>query len=168
MASSTIRPVTISGTFTFTGGAEVQYTYWPGTILGSNGAVVTPPGLAGAINLARGYVTGGICRVETGGAITLGNLRFAVYEDLDTYPNGATTTPATALLYANSITARRVYASAVVTAPTPSATVADVDDRVDPKEPFQRGLWIAVEVGSGTGSGSTEVDWTLQMDIEGD
>lgn len=163
MATKTLLPHIIPITFTLTGSDDLQFAYWPDPIVGSRGTVLTPPEIPGATFNGKGVLRAVTARVPTGGGLTLTDLQVSIYHDLTSYPNGTVVTPATGLDSANAFDERKVYASEVVASPTPSATAADIDDRLDPGEDFTGGIWIVCQCGTVTGSGTTDVNVRLKI-----
>lgn len=156
-----IVPHTIEGVFTFTATDQVVYTWFPHPIQGGqNNDTLVPPT---AFARERGWLSGVTARVPTGGGITLGDTRVILYRDLRYYADGSITPPVS-LAFATARDERKLYVSALKT-PTPSATVADWDDRIDPAEPFENGFWIVAETSGGSGSGEVSLAYRINVNL---
>lgn len=159
-----IRSFLLTGTFTFsTTGAQEKFTTHPNPLYSAAGQPVTPPVTGAMLGKGDGYVRSVMARVNTGSGVTLSDLQVGLYRDLTSYPDGTDGVTLTAIP-----DDRKVYVSAVVASPTPSAVTADIDDRLSTLEPFYNGLWIACTCGGATGSGDTTVDYRIWLDLFSD
>ena len=168
VGNHTWRPISEEITVPVTGTSGVFFTYFPSDPRDADGNVVDPPN-ALIQWLVDGKLLGVSARVATGGGITLGTTTLMVVPDLTVWPDDTLTAGAGATKLATSAVpkGRRAYTSAAIT-PAASATEPAWADTLDAPKPFQRGFWVVVETSGGSGSGTTNVVFNLDLEVLGD